>query len=947
MKKLLLEKKNLIKRLTGYAASSGALMAFGLNVNGQVWSDSINVVIDELSGPYSLDMDGDGTTDFIFGVDEDYIPGINVANMENPGSNQFIGSSLVSAIGGLALIDGSSPSWNSNNFLGNLGYFLTSISSAYGPFPGNGDQYIGVRFFIGSDLHYGWIRVNVSNTCNSINIIDWAYELEPEAGILAGTFDNTPPEVTINSGVAYQTNQKTLTVDVTFNEPVIGLQLSDFSISNGSVANLLEVSPGTNYTIQATASVHGQVVLTLPAGAVTDSSLVENGLTTETWFYDNHPPTLTYDLGFTSPTNDPTTTITVTFSEEILNLGLADFIVTNGTASNLVMQTFNKVFTIDVNTPNPGLITVNLPAGSVSDYGSNQNAATAISWTYDNIKPIATITPDETGLTNTETMLVNISFDEQIQGLAITDFVVTNGVASDLSVITAGEEFSIEVTASGEGQVTIELPADAVTDMAGNGNALRSATWEYDVTSPVVTLDAGLTAPTVNEMIVVGITFDEEIQGLELNDLVITNGTAANLIEVDAGLEYTVEVTATGEGEVSVELPDAAVTDLAGNENGAATESWIYDISGPEATFTMGATNLEMVVVTVTFEEEVQGLELADFAVTNGSAANFVEVGAGFEYTIEVTATVEGEVTLSLQPSTITDLAGNNNPESMVSWLYDAEAPTVTLDAGLSGPTNASTIAVTIVFNENIQGLELSDLVITNGVAANLIEVTAGTEFSVEITASANGLVTVEVPAAAVTDLAGNENASASTSWTFDTSAPSVTLDAGVSGSTEEQMVTVTINMSEEVEGLTLADFNVINGAASNLVVVSAGEQYTVDITAATEGMVTINLPAGAVTDLAGNENATVSISYEYSVVSIPAKDGLTVKLYPNPASEYMFIELESEADITITDLSGQVAMILKNFTKDRIDLSGFSKGIYLMSIQTNMGTYVHKFVIE
>ncbi len=956
MKKSLLEKKKLIARLAGYAASTGALLAIAANANGQVYSGDQNILVTDMDDTFALDLDGDGTTDFTLGLvlqGSDY-PSYNSAFIEQNGTvsyqNSWLGYSGGQAfnLGASDSIDENQTFWNIVGDEWNLGSFYFPNNSPGGQFPGQGDGFVGVRFHIGTDLHYGWIRLNINDSCYQIHIIDWAYQLEPEAGILAGEYDDVPPVVTIDPGVVYQTNIKTLTVDVTFDEPVIGLQLGDFAISNGSIANLAEVTPGLAYTIEATANVHGQVVLTLPAGAVTDSSLVDNELTSRSWFYDNHPPTLTYNTGLTGPTNDPTQTITVTFSEEILDLALTDFVVTNGTASNLVETTANRVYTVDIAATAAGMVTVNLPANAVWDYGNNPNAATATSWTYDNVKPVATLAPDETGNTNAQTMLVTINFSEEVQGLALTDFAITNGTAADLTEVTAGEEYTVEVTATSEGPVTIQLPADAVTDLAGNGNAVVSASWAYDATAPVVTLDAGLLVPTIEQMVLVSLSFDEEIQGLDITDLAITNGTAANLTEVTAGLEYTVEITATAEGEVIVELPASAVSDLAGNPNESTTESWLYDISGPEVTFSMGATNVALVVVTINFDEEVEGLELSDFVVTNGSAANLVEVTPGLEYTIDVTAASQGEVTLDLQAASIADLAGNENDGASVSWMYDVVDPVVTLDAGLSGSTSAQTIAVTITFSEEIEGLSLGDLVITNGSAANLTEQTAGIEFTVEVTATADGPVSIQVPAAAVTDLAGNENASASTGWTYDSSAPSVTLDAGVSGTTADQTVTVSVIMSEEVEGLALSDFVITNGAASNLVVESAGEQYTIDVTATAVGNVTVTLPAGAIADLAGNENAAVSISYTYDDgTGLYEQTGGSVRFFPNPANDHLFVELAGEATVIITNLSGQVALVKESVVKEMIDLSGLSKGIYLMHVQTNQGTSVHKFVIE
>ena len=62
------------------------------------------------------------------------------------------------------------------------------IARAYGPFAGL-DGYLGIRFYIGSDLHYGWIRLNLNNgyPAQAIGFItEWAYNSVPNAPLAAG-----------------------------------------------------------------------------------------------------------------------------------------------------------------------------------------------------------------------------------------------------------------------------------------------------------------------------------------------------------------------------------------------------------------------------------------------------------------------------------------------------------------------------------------------------------------------------------------------------------------------------------------------------------------------------------------------------------------------------------------------------------------------------------------
>ncbi len=59
---------------------------------------------------------------------------------------------------------------------------------AYGPFAGL-DGYLGIRFYIGSELHYGWIRLNLNNgyPAQAIGYVtEWAYNSVPDQAIAAG-----------------------------------------------------------------------------------------------------------------------------------------------------------------------------------------------------------------------------------------------------------------------------------------------------------------------------------------------------------------------------------------------------------------------------------------------------------------------------------------------------------------------------------------------------------------------------------------------------------------------------------------------------------------------------------------------------------------------------------------------------------------------------------------
>ena len=75
------------------------------------------------------------------------------------------------------------------------------------------------------------------------------------------------------------------------------------------------------------------------------------------------------------------------------------------------------------------------------------------------------------------------------------------------------------------------------------------------------------------------------------------------------------------------------------------------------------------------------------------------------------------------------------------------------------------------------------------------------------------------------------------------------------------------------------------------------------------------------------------------------------IKLYPNPTNTFINIELPKNINVLINEL--KISDILgkeifyKKENKNKIDVSALAKGIYIVSIKTNYGSWNGKFVKE
>jgi hypothetical protein len=425
------QKDNLTTRLAGYAATAGAMMALAPNVNGQVVHSGVqNIQLFMPSDSVEIDLDGNAAIDFSFRINGSssygsysgyfYQYGFGYGVIINPKTDTYKNSwitrmtsiqstsytnsqtyystfqtQIVNGLDAGVMVDASQSMWSNltyPSYAGAMGigwlylfsgaYYQGSYAYGYGDFFEE-TKFIGVRFYIGANQHYGWIRVRLGEYIDPVTIIDWAYESTPGLGILTGDGgDLTAPVATLDAGLT-TTEEQTVQVQINFNENISGLTAEDFVITNGTANNLSEFTPGKIYTIEVTANTPGTVTIELPEGSVIDASGNGNGMASVSWDYivDQTPPVTTLDAGI-SETDEQTIIVTISFDKEISGLGINDFEVSNGSAANLTVVTPRTEFTIEVTAASAGTVQVTLPAGSVKTDGGGENTEAVVSWEY-------------------------------------------------------------------------------------------------------------------------------------------------------------------------------------------------------------------------------------------------------------------------------------------------------------------------------------------------------------------------------------------------------------------------------------------------------------------------------------------------------------------------------------------------------------------------------------
>jgi len=169
------------------------------------------------------------------------------------------------------------------------------------------------------------------------------------------------------------------------------------------------------------------------------------------------------------------------------------------------------------------------------------------------------------------------------------------------------------------------------------------------------------------------------------------------------------------------------------------------------------------------------------------------------------------------------------------------------------GPTNLGTIPITLQFDgtplpfvgvKDFTGAVPADIVLVNATLSNFTSVDIYYNWTFDISPVAEGLFSVNIPAGAALAVDNDlpNTAGPTLSWTYDITAPGVTLTSGV-GATTASAFSVTATFTEVVTGLLDTEIVVVNGTVSNFVDVS-GDVYTFDVTPGVAGAVTVDIPA-------------------------------------------------------------------------------------------------------
>jgi len=713
--------------------------------------------------------------------------------------------------------------------------------------------------FQGSGTTYTFTIAPAANGTITVNIAAGAAnDLAGNTSLAATEFtivsDTGAPSVTLSTSAGTPTNLAAIPFQAVFSEVVTDFVAGDITVTNGTVSNFQ--GSGTTYSFDVTPTADGDVTVAINAGVAHDASNNPNTQATPiTRVSDRTQPTVTVATNEPEPTANNPMQFSATFSEPVTGFTAGDILVVNGSVANF--QGTGASYTFDV-VPSAGgvQVSVSVPAGVAEDAATNGNqVSNTVTRTFNGTTVSTSLTTTSGDPTNDSPIPITVTFGEAVTGFDLTDISVTNGTASNLQ--GSGANYTFDVTPTADGPVVVDVVGGAATGtVSGDPTSAAQLTITFDSTPPGGTI-TGPASPTNASPIQFSIAFTEVVTGFDLADITVTNGTASNL--QGSGANYTFDVTPAADGDVTVSVAAGLVADGAGNTNTAVPPvTVVSDTPAPTAvvdTTEPDPTSANPIPFTVTFSESVTGFVAGDITVSNGTVTNFS--GSGANYSFDVIPSGSGvTVSVSVAAGVAADGATNGNQASnIITRQFNGTVVSATIAPVQSDPTNASPIQFTVTFGESVTGFDLTDLIVTNGTASNLQG--SGANYTFDVTPTADGLVTVDLAAGAATGtVSGGSTSAASASITSDTTAPTISITAPA-GPTNQDPIPITVTFSETVTGFDAIDVVIGNGTISNFQ--GSGAVYTFDVSPAADGNVTIDIPAAAAKDLAGNDNAAAT----------------------------------------------------------------------------------------
>ncbi len=175
---------------TAAAAAGVSMLALAQPAEAKVVYTPVNI---NIAGklPYALDVNGDGIPDFTFttfGADHTTLL---ICDLDTVGNalQSYKGEKAEAGAFPAGAAIGPAQNFTSATTYGGVfmaAFFAYSVTDSWGPWHSVYQRYLGMKFLIDGEVHYGWARFSLDKMGQKIVLQGYAYETDVNKKITAG-----------------------------------------------------------------------------------------------------------------------------------------------------------------------------------------------------------------------------------------------------------------------------------------------------------------------------------------------------------------------------------------------------------------------------------------------------------------------------------------------------------------------------------------------------------------------------------------------------------------------------------------------------------------------------------------------------------------------------------------------------------------------------------------
>lgn len=501
--------------------------------------------------------------------------------------------------------------------------------------------------------------------------------------------DRQNPTINIESDIPLFTNTAPWSITISINEAVSGFDDSDLVVENASIDSFDKNE--LKYIATISPANQGAVTISVLSNSFTDAAKNYNADAIQfIRTYDTNPPSLKLERETTIPLGSEFDAHYSVIAIDYIDGNLTDMIDISGDVDSSTIEDYILTY-------------------SVTDRAGNSISITRTVHVEESPFDVAIHSPLNSP-TNAQTIPVIITFDRAVDSFNYTQISfenVTNSV-----VTGSAQKYTIVLTPDTDDLVRVTIPEDCAKDIFGNGNT-TSDIFEIavDRKKPSVHIASDIAA-YANTPCSITITIDEAVVNFDLEDIVVTNGTAQNLIP--DGNTYTADISPVTQGLVTIVIPSGKFKDPADNENIESNAiSYTFDSISPEITLNTSEsspTHAQSIHVEAILTEPVLEFNADKLNTVNASIAQNSFEGSYTAYSFDlIPPETPGSITVTVDSGILEDRAGNTNKNiETLTIAYEPFHYTLTVDetkAGAYLPGHVLTIPVIIRYSPGMTSI--------------------------------------------------------------------------------------------------------------------------------------------------------------------------------------------------------------------------------------------------